>query len=138
MEHWIEQYHQTGFRFDMAYCCVGPLVGQAAIRSSAEKRARNPQVQINKMLLQKSFVGMIRKRRSAAIESDEKKTQIKCQERRENALAKISATIELDKKEAILAKLKVNEDMEDLHDELAELETKLFGENIHSGITHLP
>jgi hypothetical protein len=31
----------------------------------------------------------------------------------------------LDKKEAILAKLKVDEDMEDL-DELAELETKLF------------
>ncbi len=27
MEHWIEQYH----RFDMAYCCVGSLSGQAAI-----------------------------------------------------------------------------------------------------------
>ena len=135
MEHWIEQYHQTGFRFDMAYCRVGSLVGQAAIRSSAEKRARNPRVQISKMLLQKSFVG-IRKRRSAAIESDEKKTQIK-QERRDNALAEISATIELDKKEAILAKLKVDEDTEDL-DELAKLETKLFGENIHSSLTHLP
>ena len=76
------------------------------------------------MLLQKRFVG-IRKRQSAAIESEEKKLQIK-HERREHALAKISATIELDKKEAILAKLKVDEDMEDL-DELAELETKLFG-----------
>jgi len=32
----------------------------------------------------------------------------------------------LDKKEAILAKLRVDEDMEDI-DELAELETKLFG-----------
>lgn len=135
MEHWIEQYHQTGFRFDMAYCRVGSLVGQAAIRSSAEKRARNPRVQMSKMLLQKSFVG-IRKRRSAAIESDEKKTQIK-QERRDNALAEISATIDLDKKEAILAKLKVDEDTEDL-DELAKLETKLFGENIHSSLTHLP
>ena len=31
MEHWIEQYHQTGFRFDLAYCRVGSLVGQAAI-----------------------------------------------------------------------------------------------------------
>ena len=66
----------------------------------------------------------IRKRLSAAIENEEKKIQIK-HERREHALAEISATIELDKKEAILAKLKVDEDMEDL-DELAELETKLF------------
>ncbi len=31
MEHWIEQYHQIGFRFDQAYCRVGSLVGQAAI-----------------------------------------------------------------------------------------------------------
>ena len=40
MEHWIEQYHQIGFRFDLAYCRVGSLVGQAAIRSSVEKRGR--------------------------------------------------------------------------------------------------
>ena len=84
------------------------------------------------MLLQKRFVG-IRKRQSAAIESEEKKIQIK-HKRREHALAKISATIELDKKEAILVKLKVDEDMEDL-DELAELETKLFGKNIDSSTT---
>jgi hypothetical protein len=87
------------------------------------------------MLLQKRFVG-IKKRQSAAIESEEKKIQIK-HERREHALAKISATIKLDKKEAILAKLKVDEDMEDL-DELAELETKLLGKNIDSSITHPP
>ena len=42
-----------------------------------------------------------------------------------------------DKKEAILAKLKVDEYMEDL-DELAELETKLFGNNIDSIITPPP
>ena len=59
------------------------------------------------------------KKRSAAIESEEKKIQIK-HERREHALAEISATIELDKKEAILAKLRVDEDMEDI-DELADL-----------------
>jgi hypothetical protein len=92
---WIEQYHQTSFRFDLAYCCVGSLVRKAAIRSSADKRARNPRVQLIKMLLQKRFVG-IRKRQSAAIEREEKKIQIK-HERREHALAKISATIELDK-----------------------------------------
>jgi hypothetical protein len=37
MEHWIKQYHQTGVRFDLAYCRVGSLVGQAAIRQ-AQKR----------------------------------------------------------------------------------------------------
>ena len=42
-----------------------------------------------------------------------------------------------DKKEAILAKLKVDEYMEDL-DELAELEPKLFGNNIDSIITPPP
>jgi len=135
MEHWIEQYHQTGFRFDLAYCHVGSLVGQAAIGSRAEKRAHNPRVQLNKMLLQKRFLG-IRKRQSAAIESEEKKIQIK-HERIEYALANISAPIQLDKKESILVKLKVDKDMEDL-DERAELETQLFGKNIDSSITPPP
>ena len=83
------------------------------------------------MLLQKRFVG-IRKRQSAAFKSEEKKIQIK-HERREHALAKILATIELDKKEAIQVKLKVEKE-EDL-DELAELETQLFGKNIDGSIT---
>jgi len=42
MEHWIEQYHQTGHRFDLAYCRVGSLSDQAAIRLSVAKRGRNP------------------------------------------------------------------------------------------------
>jgi hypothetical protein len=42
MEHWIEKYHQTGHRFDLAHCRVGTLSGQAAIRSSVKKRGRNP------------------------------------------------------------------------------------------------
>ena len=58
MEHWIEQYHQIGFRFDLAYCRVGSLVGQAAIRSSVEKRGRNPRVQLCKKLVEKRFVGI--------------------------------------------------------------------------------
>ena len=53
MEHWIEQYHQIGHRLDMAYCHVGSLTGQAAIRSSVEKRGRNPRVQMNKQFLLK-------------------------------------------------------------------------------------
>ena len=54
MEHWIEQYHQIGHRFDMAYCHVGSLRGQAAIRSSVEKRGRNPRVQMNKQFCWKN------------------------------------------------------------------------------------
>ena len=73
------------------------------------------------------------KKRSAAIESEEKKIQIK-HERRENALTEISATIELNKKEAILAKLIGEEDMDDLN-ELAELEMKMFGKIIDSIIS---
>jgi hypothetical protein len=41
----------------MAYCCVGSLRGQAAIRSSVEKRGRNPRVQMNKQFLLEKFVG---------------------------------------------------------------------------------
>ncbi len=73
------------------------------------------------------------KKRSAAIKSEEKKIQIK-HERRENALAEISATIELNKKETILAKLIGEKDMEDL-DEHAELEMKMFGKIIDSIIS---
>ena len=58
-----------------------------------QKREHSPRVQLNKMLLQKRFLG-IRKRQSAAIESEEKKIKIK-HETREHALGKISATIEL-------------------------------------------
>ena len=92
MEHWIEQYHQTGHRFDLAYCRVGSLSGQAAIRSSVEKRGRNPQVQMNKQFLLEKFVGRNRKR-SAAVANDEKKIHIK-QERRNEALAEILVAIE--------------------------------------------
>ena len=124
MEHWIEQYHQIGHRFDMAYCRVGSLTGQAAIRSSVEKRGRNPRVQMNKQFLLEKFVGR-NKKRSAAIANDEKKIHIK-QERRNEALAEILVAIESKKIEAIRQKLKVQEDLDEL-DELADLETKLFG-----------
>ena len=60
----------------MAYCRVGSLTGQAAIRSSVEKRGRNPRVQMNKQFLLEKFVGR-NKKRSAAIANDEKKIHIK-------------------------------------------------------------
>jgi hypothetical protein len=61
MEHWIEQYHQIGHRFDMAYCRVGSLRGQAAICSSVDKRGRNPRVQMNEQFLLEKFVGRKKK-----------------------------------------------------------------------------
>jgi hypothetical protein len=73
------------------------------------------------------------KKRSVAIKSDEKKIHIQ-HERRENALTEISATIELNKKEAILAKLVGEEDMDNLN-ELAEWEMKIFGKIIHNIIS---
>ena len=79
MEHWIEQYHQTGHRFDLAYCRVGSLRGQAAICPSVEKRGRQ--------FLLKKFVGR-KKKRSAAVANNEEKFHIK-QERRNEALAEI-------------------------------------------------
>jgi hypothetical protein len=106
------------------YCRVGSLSGQAAIRSSVEKRGRNPRVQMNKQFLLEKFVGRKRKK-SAAVANDEKKIHIK-QERREEALAEIRVTVESKKIEAILQKLEVQEDLDEL-DELAELETQLFG-----------
>jgi hypothetical protein len=51
---------------------------------------------LNKKLLQQSFVG-IRKKRAAAIKSEENKIQIK-HKRRERSLDEMSATIELEKK----------------------------------------
>ena len=124
MEHWIEQYHQTGHRFDLAHCCVGSLSCQAAICSSVEKIGRNPQVQMNKQFLLEKIIGRKRKR-SAAVANDEQKIHIK-QERREEALAEIRVTVESKLIEAIRQKLEVQEDLDKL-DELAELETKLFG-----------
>ncbi len=70
------------------------------------------------------FVGR-KQKRSAAVANDEKKIHIK-QERREEALAEILVTVESKKNEAIPQKLEVQEDLDEL-DELADLETKLFG-----------
>jgi len=92
MKHWIEQYHQTGHRFVLAYFRVGSLSGQAAIRSSVEKSGRHSRVQMNKQFLLENFVRR-RKKRSAAVANDEKKTHIK-QERRDEALAESCVTVE--------------------------------------------
>ena len=39
MENWVEQYHQTGYRFDMSYCRAGKLENQALIKNGEEGEA---------------------------------------------------------------------------------------------------
>ena len=78
MEHWIEQYHQIGYRFDVAYCQVGSLKGQASIRSSIKKQARNPLVQLNKQILQDAFG---KSRKSKCKLANERKQQMKQEKR---------------------------------------------------------
>ena len=95
MEHWIEQYHQIGHRFDLTYCRVGTLESQAAIHSRVEKQGMHPRVQMNKKALQERFVGR-KQKRSDAKERDEMKLIIK-EERRELAIAEINATVEKEK-----------------------------------------
>ena len=38
MEHWIEQFDQTGFQFDVAYCLVGLTKSAAEIQATMERR----------------------------------------------------------------------------------------------------
>jgi hypothetical protein len=129
MEHWMEQYHQIGYRFDMAYCRAGSLKGQADIRSSAEKRGRNPRVQMCKKMLSERYEGT-RKRRKSAIENEEKEIRVK-EERRDGALTEITHKIaqrdimSLDKE--IQECEEELDELEDLEDR-EKLETEIFGE----------
>jgi hypothetical protein len=84
-EDWVEQYHQSGFRYDLCYCRVGDLKQQAVIRSRAEHRARNPKVVMRKDMLDKRFKGM-RKRKQDMVK--DMKKQIK-QELRHEVLGKV-------------------------------------------------
>ena len=130
MEHWMEQYHQIGYRFDMAYCRAGSLKGQADIRSSAEKRGRNPRVQMCKKMLSERYEGT-RKRRKSAIENEEKEIRVK-KERRDGALTDI--TDKIAQRDILTLEKEIQECEEEL-DELEELEdrekleTEIFGED---------
>lgn len=130
MEHWIEQYHQVGYRFDMAYCRAGSLKGQADIRSSAEKRGRNPRVQMCKKMLIERYEGT-RKRRKTAIENEEKEIKVK-RERRDGALTEI--TDKIAQRDIMSLEKEIQEceeeldELEDLEDR-EKLETEIFGED---------
>ena len=134
MEHWIEQYHQVGHRFDMAYCRVGSLKGQAEIRARAEKRGSNPRVQMKKKLLDDTFTK--KKRKRSAIANDEKALQVK-RERREIAAITDICAHEYSPNKCDLV-VDGNEKLDDLEElgeleELEELEASIFGEASDNG-----
>ena len=52
VEHWVEHYHQVGYRYDISYCRLGSLEKQASVRSSAEARGRHVQVRACKKRLE--------------------------------------------------------------------------------------
>ena len=52
IEHWVEQYHQVGRRYDLSYCRAGSLEKQAKVRSKLERRGRHPRVRMNKKRLE--------------------------------------------------------------------------------------
>jgi hypothetical protein len=52
MEHWIKQYHQIGYQFDVAYCRVA-----ANARARSERRTSNHQVKMHRQHLEAKHVG---------------------------------------------------------------------------------
>jgi hypothetical protein len=44
MEHWIKQYNQTGYQFDVAYCRVGLMKMAADICAQSESITCNHKV----------------------------------------------------------------------------------------------
>jgi hypothetical protein len=129
MEHWIEQYHQIGHRFDMSYCRVGSLKGQAEIRSRAEKRESNPQVQMKKKLLEDKYTQ--KKRKRSALANDEKQLQVKRERREVDAISDICAHDDLLNLCALFSegdeKLNDLDELEEL-EEIEGLDAAIFGE----------
>ena len=51
MEHWIEQYHQTGYQFDVAYCQMGSMEKAANVRARLERMTSNHKVKTDRQRL---------------------------------------------------------------------------------------
>ena len=102
IEHWVEQYHQVGYRYDLSYCRVGSLKRQAEVRSKMEKRARHPRVKMNKKRLQD-----IKKKRTARKTKQQEKAAIK-KEMREKAVEEVKVKLEN------MSAEEVNEIMDDI------------------------
>lgn len=44
IEYWIEQYHQTGYKYDMKYRIMPNELAKAMVRARREKASMNPDV----------------------------------------------------------------------------------------------
>jgi hypothetical protein len=122
VEHWIEHYHQVGYRFDVAYDRVGSTVEAAKIRARSELRSRHPQVQLNKKHLQE-----FGKRKKNKVRKSEEQQQIKVELR--NKAIEIFESKYLDAATISEKMDQMEEDEEEK--ELAELEARLFGTQIN-------
>ena len=111
IEHWVEQYHQVGHRYDLSYCRVGSLKKQAKVRSSLEKRGRHPRVKMNKKRLED-----VKKKRQHKHTKQQKRAAVK-KEKREKALEEVKVKLEnLSAEEAneVLADIDSVIDLEDI------------------------
>jgi hypothetical protein len=118
VEHWIEHYHQVGYRFDVAYDRVGSSVKSAEIRARSEKRSRHRQVQLHTKHLQEFGQRKVKKERKY-----EQLLQKK-QERRDEALASFKSKYS----DAAIISYKMDQmEVDEEEKELAELEVRLCG-----------
>ena len=80
-ESWMEQYHQTGYKFDMKYRNMGSELAKAKVRASADRRNTKPGTVAagEKCLAQHS-----RGKRKATVGKQNEKKRVK-EERRTNA-----------------------------------------------------
>ena len=124
MEHWIEQYHQTGYRFDVAYSRTGSTERAANVRARLERMTSNHEVKMNRQHLEVKYVGS-RKRKAVALKEE---YNVK-QEKRDKALADMYASLgtKNDESEIIEEKLKELYDVDDA-EEINELGMQLLGD----------
>ena len=87
VEHWVEQYHQVGYRYDVSYCRLGSLEKQAGVRSRLEARSRHPKVKMNRRRLEE-----LEAQRKHKNKKSEEKARVK-EERREKAVAALEAKL---------------------------------------------
>jgi len=83
-EHWVELYHQTGYRYDVSLRAMKDEKKKAQVISKREKASINPNVMKAKEMKMKRFTP---KKRSSTLEREDANQRVK-RERREGALQK--------------------------------------------------
>ena len=109
IEHWVEQYHQIGRRYDLSYCRAGSLEKQAEIRSKLERRRRHPRVKMSKKRIQDveknclhdqtkqlERAAVKKEKREKALEEVKVKLEKMCAEEAYEVLADIDLVIDLE------------------------------------------